>query len=405
MRGWGLAVLALAGAIGLFVVVIVLSFKLVSGDEAGGPSRLAAVQLAGAEETVFSWNRDRCADDDIPDLPARAFRDDRGRVVLIAAHFTNRRFVGPELGQLAHPCDVVMGSRLDADPSKYADHEWLAAPYTDDGRTVYSLVHDEYQGQTHPGRCPSGVYLKCWYNSITLAVSQDGGRTFSHAGTPPAQLVASVPYRYEPDAGPYGYFAPSNLVLNHDDGYHYAMMRTEQHGAQPSGTCVMRTQTPADPRSWRAWGGARFDVGFGDPYAERGFDPSEHVCTPVSTPQIGTMVESLTYNEYFGKWLLVGTSQDVVKGGQVAGFFYSLSDDLVHWSRRKLIRKAELTYTFQCGDSTPVSYPSVLDPASSSRNFDTTGRTPYLYFTRFHYRNCVLTDNRDLVRVPIRFSK
>jgi hypothetical protein len=47
----------------------------------------------------------------------------------------------------------------------------------------------------------------------------------------------------------------------------------------------------------------------------------------------------------------------------------------------------------------------VLDPASSSRDFDTTGRTPYLYFTRFHYRNCVLTDNRDLVRVPIRFSK
>ena len=96
-----------------------------------------------------------------------------------------------------------MNSRLDADPAKYADHEWLAAPYTDDGRTVYSLVHDEYQGQTHPGRCPSGVYLKCWYNSITLAVSTDGGRTFTHAERRRAHLVASVPYRYEPDAGPY----------------------------------------------------------------------------------------------------------------------------------------------------------------------------------------------------------
>ena len=405
MRGLWLATLALAGAIGLFVVAIVLSFNLLSRDEAGSPSRLAAVQLAGPEETVFSWARDRCADDDIPDLPARAFRDDRGRVMLIAAHFTNRRFVGPGLGQLEHPCEVVMNSRFDADPAKYADHEWLAAPYTDDGRTVYSLVHDEYQGQTHPGRCPSGVYLKCWYNSLTLAVSRDGGRTFSHAGTPPRHLVASVPYTYEPDAGPYGYFAPSNLVLNRDDGYHYAMMRTEQHGAQASGTCVMRTQTPADPHSWRAWGGARFDVSFVDPYADRGFNPGDHVCTPVSTPQIGTMVESLTYNEYFGKWLLAGTSQDVVKGGQVTGFFYSVSDDLVHWSRRKLIRKAELPYTFRCGDSTPVSYPSVLDPASSSRNFDTTGRTPYLYFTRFHYRDCVQTDNRDLVRVPIRFSK
>jgi hypothetical protein len=401
VRGLALAALALAGAIGLFVVAIVLSFEVLNGDQAGGPSRLAPVQVAGAEETVFSWNSDRCADDDLPDLPARAFRDDRGRVVLIASHFSNRRFVGPELGQLEHPCDVVMNSRFDADPAKYADHEWLAAPYTDDGRTVYSLVHDEYQGQTHPGRCPSGVYLKCWYNSITLAVSRDGGRTFSHAGTPPAHLVASVPYRYEPDAGPFGYFAPSNLVLNQNDGYHYAMIRTEQHGAQPSGTCVMRTQTPADPRSWRAWGGARFDVSFVDPYADAGFNPTDHVCAPVSTPEIGTMVESLTYNDYFGKWLLVGTSQD----GRETGFFYSLSDDLVHWSRRKLVRKAELTYTFQCGDSTPVSYPSVLDPASTSRNFDTTGRTPYLYFTRFHYDNCTQTDNRDLVRVPIRFSK
>jgi hypothetical protein len=183
------------------------------------------------------------------------------------------------------------------------------------------------------------------------------------------------------------------------------MMRTEDFKAQRSGTCVMRTRTPADPRSWRGWSGARFDVNFVDPYADGDFDPGDHVCTPVSTPQIGTMVESLTYNEYFGKWLLVGSSQDVIRGGAATGFFYSLSDDLVHWSRRKLIRKAELTWSFECGDTTPVSYPSVLDPASSSRNFDTTGRTPYLNFTRFHYRDCTLTDNRDLVRVPIRFSK
>ena len=69
MRGWGLAVLALAGAIGLFVVVVVLSFKLVSGDEAGGPSRLAAVQLAGAEETVFSWHRDGAQTTTSPTCP------------------------------------------------------------------------------------------------------------------------------------------------------------------------------------------------------------------------------------------------------------------------------------------------------------------------------------------------
>jgi len=47
----------------------------------------------------------------------------------------------------------------------------------------------------------------------------------------------------------------------------------------------------------------------------------------------------------------------------------------------------------------------VLDPESTSRNFETTGRRPYMYFTRFHYRDCVQTLNRDLVRVRLSFSR
>ena len=50
-------------------------------------------------------------------------------------------------------------------------------------------------------------------------------------------------------------------------------------------------------------------------------------------------------------------------------------------------------------------YGSVLDPDSTSRNFETSGRHPYLYFTRLHYKACVQTLDRDLVRVPIQFSK
>ena len=48
----------------------------------------------GPPQTVFSWAKDRCEDLDIPDLPARAFRDAQGRVQLIAAHYINRRFIG-----------------------------------------------------------------------------------------------------------------------------------------------------------------------------------------------------------------------------------------------------------------------------------------------------------------------
>jgi hypothetical protein len=47
----------------------------------------------------------------------------------------------------------------------------------------------------------------------------------------------------------------------------------------------------------------------------------------------------------------------------------------------------------------------LLDPDSPARNFETTGRRPWLYFTRFHYKRCGSTLNRDLVRVRVRFSK
>ena len=402
----GLGGAALLAAVALFAAAIVFSFDLLRAERAEKPTQPDQLLVAGDEETVFSWNRDACSQEDIPDLPARAFKGADGRVQLIAAHFENRRFIGPDLARLDHPCRVLMTSQNDPDPARFADREWIAAPYTEDGRTVYALVHDEYQGQQHPGQCPSGVYQKCWYNSVTLAVSRDGGRTYRHAARPPGHHVASLPYRYEPEIGPYGYFAPSNIVLNPDDGYHYAMMRAEKHGEQRYGTCLMRTKTLADPGSWRAWDGSGFDVRFADPYAEADVDPTDHVCAPVSPQEIGAMVESLTYNEYLGKWVLVGSSQDVVAGrGVVVGFYWSVSDDLVSWSHRKLIAQIEMPWSHECGDPNPVGYPSVIDPSSSARNFTTTGEEAYLYFTRFHYRNCVQTLNRDLVRVPIRFAK
>jgi hypothetical protein len=119
------------------------------------------------------------------------------------------------------------------------------------------------------------------------------------------------------------------------------------------------------------------------------------------------MHESLTYNTYLDKYLLVGLAGSRIPGrrGVVWGIYYSVSDDLINWRPRKLIREVETLWTYKCGDSNPILYPSLLDPASESRNFETTGRRPYMYFTRFHYRNCALGPNRDLVRVRVVFNK
>ena len=44
-------------------------------------------------------------------------------------------------------------------------------------------------------------------------------------------------------------------------------------------------------------------------------------------------------------------------------------------------------------------------PISRSRNFETTGQRPWLYFTRFKYPGCEQAQGRDLVRVPLEIRK
>jgi hypothetical protein len=393
---------------GAFAAIAVVSYSMLTGDETDPPSSLPPLALVSQEETVFDFTEDGCSPIDIPDAPARAFRDAEGQVHLIASHYVTRAMVGPTLDAVRHDCRRVMVSDLDGDPARFDDREWLAAPYTTDGRTVHALIHDEYQGYRHPGQCSPGAGLKCWYNSITLARSTDGGRSFTHAA-PPRHLVASVPYRYEPDAGPFGLFQPTNIVHGGDggleDGFYYALIHAEAFGAQRQGTCVMRTARLDLPGSWRAWDGSGYDVRFTDPYTSRGEEGG--VCVPVSFPEIAGMTHSLTYNTYLGKYVLVAPAgaRRPGKRGVVWGFYYSTSGDLIDWTPRQLIREAVLTSQYQCGDPDPVGHPSLLDPTSASRNFETTGRRPWLYFTRFHYKRCRNVLNRDLVRVRVRFSK
>jgi len=56
------------------------------------------------------------------------------------------------------------------------------------------------------------------------------------------------------------------------------------------------------------------------------------------------------------------------------------------------------------GPGEVIFYPSLIDPDDTSRNFEVTGRRPYLYFTRFHpctpQNQCL---DRDLMRVRIEF--
>ena len=248
----------------------------------------------------------------------------------------------------------------------------------------------------------AGFNPGCWYNAITYATSTDGGYTFTHA-TPPAQLVASVPYTYTENTTAYGYFSPSN-VIKKSDGYYYMLFQAETYQAQQVGACEARTKNPTNPLSWRAWNGTGYTVPFINPYTNPQ-PPEGHVCAPVQFANIEKMVQSLTYNSFFKKYLLVGNSQwfDPNRGEWVYGFWYSTSSDLLNWSLRTLLLEIPL-WNYQCGGEDQAAYPVVLNPASTDRNFGTTGQSTYLYFTRvFHDANCNLNGQEDLVRIPIKF--
>ena len=170
----------------------------------------------------------------------------------------------------------------------------------------------------------------------------------------------------------------------------------------------MRTGHLFQANSWRAWDGSSFSVPFVDPYSRSsGRGNVGQVCTPVGETEIAGMTDSLTYNTYLRRFLLVGVASRVEpgRGRTVWGMYYSLSDDLIHWTDRRLLMESPLPWTYSCGERDPAAYPSVVDPWSASRSFDTSGRRPYLYFTRFHFASCKGTFDRDLIRVRLAVVK
>jgi hypothetical protein len=372
------------------------------------------VKPTGPEQVAFDYSSQACVNDDIPDIPARAFRDSAGRTQLIVSHYNTRREIGTTLDNVAHDCSVVLGSSVDPDPSHYDDAEWIHSIYTEDGTTVHGFIHEEYQGWNFLPECAALMGTpdinKCWYNSITYAVSTNRGDSFTQPAVP-NQLVASVPYKFAPLQGPSGIYRPTNIVAK--DGWYYMMVMVEPVSAQERGVCLMRTQTLADPTSWRAWDGTGFTRSFINPYVDTTSPPEQHVCAPVSSAIVGPLrgleIYSLTYNTYFGKYLLLGAAMKDPTG-QIGGFYFTLSDDLVHWSEPRLLMDAEIPQvSHKCGDPNPVRDASLLDPDSPARNFETTGKRANLYYTRFNYfydtgGNCSMTLDRDLIKVPIEFD-
>ncbi len=356
------------------------------------------LQAHGEIETVLDWSTQSCGPAHFADLPARAFRDDQNQVQMIISHHFNRRMIGPELSQLAVECDLIMGSTQKPDPEFYAFREWIAAPYTIDGKQIHALVHNEFQGNSiNRIICPSGNIFNCWYNAITYVQSNDSGASYAHIQNPPEHLVATIPHTYVADAGVIGAFAPSNIIAH--DGYFYAYFKAQLPPDGVQRTCLMRTDDLGDPKAWRFWTILGFEGEFIDPYRQPEASVFRATCDPIDINNIAEIYESITWNTALEKFVLVGTSNDPSRADNYHGFYYALSDDLINWERRKPLLEARLPWRVSDPHIPVYLYPALLDPDSESRNFETTDGSMYLYFTRLNEGQSGL--DRDLVRMRV----
>ena len=392
-----------AALLGLAAILLAIAVPVAGQAQPKPASQAPGYRLEVApdahEETIVSWARERCEEWDLPDAPLRAFRDDKGEVVAFASHYRNRPLIGPDLGSIRKTCAISFQAKNSPDPSEFSDMSWIAATWTGNGRDVYALLHDEYHADRHPGACRFKDGMSCWYNVVTAARSHDGGQSFKVEE--PRSLVAAPTFRQDVGQGRHrGFFNPSNIVEK--DGAWYALIATTGGEGQKGGVCLFRTTDIKDAGAWRAYDGQDFSIRAVDPYRE---DASQaKPCQPLKV--LPTTVGSLTRHEASGQWLAIfhlgpDPSQNIT-GGRVA---YSWSDDLVRWTPLQTLMVHPTMWSKNCSDRLRYSYGSLADPASRSRNFETTGDEAFLFMTRMKVADCKLGPDRDLVRLKVRFVK
>ena len=350
-------------------------------------------------QTVFQYSTMACDSQDIPDDAARAFRDYMGVVHLIASHSINRAMTGPDVNHVQQLCNIIYEDSNSADPSTFDDMGWLETYYTEDGINVYAMVALDYHPYRHNlpcGTTPADAD-NCWYGTDIAATSSDGGYSFVSPAQGAPRLIAGSPYQFDSTyTATSGAFVPSNIVKR-TDGYYYVVVSMVGRGVQKTGDCVLRTQNLADPQSWRAWDGTGYTIQFVDPYPTPPANPAANACTVVSAANLISPMRNLLELPNQQGYLGILYSQNTDSHGNVTFNTYSTTSlDLINWTAPVLI--LSLPETLGTSPST-YAYPSLIDPNSTSRNFNTMGSSGYLYLTHL-----MTGYDRDLVRYPVTIS-
>jgi hypothetical protein len=364
--------------------------------------------LVGPAVAAFDTKRDSCELTDIPDAAARAFRDDKGTIHLIASHSVTRAGLGPTIETAKHNCQIVYNSQHDGNIADFNDYTWLNSFYNVDGKKILAFGHMEYHGWEHPGMCSLKTdTVTCWFNVDTFNISEDGGYHFARP-KPPGNYFLSLPYKYEPNKGPEGDSLDANIIKV--GGWYYGAVtawgwppgcggdKGQRPCLVPDGACAIRTSNILDPSSWRAWDGRDFTITFVDPYKGPVSDPKAHICALVPYLDYSTGI-----NYHPASRLFVATlwNQGSASWGP-EGVYFTTSPDFIHWSKPVLALTQNQMLRREPLGNWSYQYFSLIDPNSSDSSFMTIANTPYLYYVRMDGSNPPY--QRTLVRQKINLS-
>lgn len=344
--------------------------------------------VSGAAVAVFDTRKDSCEQTDIPDAQARAFRDFKGTVHLIASHSVTRAALGQTLESVKHNCQVVYNSAHDGNVADFNDYTWLTAFYSVDGKKIVGLGHMEYHGWEHPGMCAQKTdTAACWYNVDTFNLSTDGGYHFARP-KPPGNYLVSLPAKYQPNTGPQGYSVDTGIIKVgpwfYATAYSWAWPPNCGNGKgqhpclAPDATCPMRTGNILDPASWRGWDGKDFTVTFADPYRAPVTNPAAHVCVPV--PYLD-YAGGISYHPASHLFIAVLWNQGSAPWGPI-GIYFTTSPDFIHWSKPVLALTQNQMLRREPLGNWSYEYFSLLDSKTSDSSFMTITDSPYLYYVR-----------------------
>lgn len=394
----------------------------------GAPAHQTISASIGAPEIAYDWNVQKCHQLDLPDNPARFFKNNDGTLTLIASNAPNVYITkSPSFSATAltapsaHLCSPIALPSTDSQfPYTFDNQEWIFATYKEPfpSTKVHALIHNEYHDPFYaepPCKINNTTTENpCWYNVFTYAVSNNEGVTFTQATPPQNNLIAAAPDPWDASAITqpygsgfhfYGYQAPTNIIKK--DGYYYTLFIKETDPDKAlgvkSGTCLMRTDNLNNPASWRGWNGKQFslvmdapyDYPAGTPHASTGSDG----CASLSATSLnGFSVRGLTYNTFLQKYITVG--EGVV--GNQCGFYFAISPDLITWSSPYFLMPAKVHYG-PCwdGDYTGLTpYPTFVDQSDTSTNFEFTDQIFDVYYTYWNSNSL----DRDLRRNQVILS-